>query len=114
MQLGGRETNGDISPKKIREILPQLQERAQAALQEAVPVRIEYLNTISGSERQVMLDFYLLSPVLNQLVHQELRKRQELEQELQTLEQRLQDTFREKRVKNDFFTSHVVMTVCDS
>lgn len=105
MQLGGRETNGDISLKKIREILPQLKERAQAALQEAVPVRIEYLNTISGSERQVMLDFYLLSPVLNQLVHQELRKRQELEQELQTLEQRLQDTFREKRVKNDFFNA---------
>ncbi len=91
--------------KKIREILPKLKERAQAVLQEAVPVRIEYLHTVSGSERQVMLDFYLLAPVLNQLVHQELRKRQELEQGLSRLEQRLQDTVREKRAKNDFFNA---------
>ena len=104
-QLGVVQTDGADQLKKIREILPQLKERAQAALQEAVPVRIEYLHTVSGSERQVMLDFYLLSPVLNELVHQELCKRRELEQRLLELEQRLQDTVREKRVKNDFFNA---------
>ena len=104
-QLGVVQTDGADQLKKIREILPQLKERAQAALREAVPVRIEYLHTVSGSERQVMLDFYLLSPVLNELVHQELCKRRELEQRLLELEQRLQDTVREKRVKNDFFNA---------
>ncbi len=104
-QMGGIGDGGVSDLKKIREILPKLKERAQAVLQEAVPVRIEYLHTVSGSERQVMLDFYLLAPVLNQLVHQELRKRQELEQGLSRLEQRLQDTVREKRAKNDFFNA---------
>lgn len=104
-QLGGIQTNGANHPKKIREILPRLKEQAQAALREAVPVRIEYLNTVSGSERQVMLDFYLLAPVLQDLVHQELSKRRELEQGLSELEQLLQDAVRVKKEKNDFFNA---------
>lgn len=104
-QLGGVMTNGRNNPKKMQQILPRLKEKLESAVKNASPVRIEYLNTVSGSERQVMLDFYLLAPVLNDLVHTELQKRTEAEREIKRLEQLMQDTVAEKRGKNDFFNA---------
>ncbi len=98
-------TNGRNNPKKMQQILPKLKEKLESAVKNASPVRIEYLNTVSGSERQVMLDFYLLAPVLNDLVHTELQKRTEAEREIKRLEQLMQDTVAEKRGKNDFFNA---------
>ncbi len=37
-------------------------------------VEIKTINSVPGTERQVMLDFYLLSPVLNGILHDELVK----------------------------------------
>ena len=44
----------------------------------AAPVRIECLDSTAGSERTVMLDFYLRSPVLNMTLHNELVKQREI------------------------------------
>lgn len=104
-QAGGILTNGRNNPNKIRQVLPQIKERLETAVNNASLVRIEYLNTVSGSERQVMLDFYLLAPVLNELVHTELQKRVKADSEVKRLEQLLQDTIAEKRGKNDFFNA---------
>jgi len=104
-QLGGIQTNGRYHPKKIQEILPKIKEKKEAAVKNASIVRIEYLNTVAGSERQVMLDFYLLAPVLNRLVHTELQKRKDAEGCIAKLEQLLHDTVAEKRGRNDFFNA---------
>ncbi|MDE7313263.1 MAG: tubulin-like doman-containing protein [Eubacterium sp.] len=104
-ELGGIQTNGKNNPKKIRDAIAAMKEKLEHAMQAAQPVRIEYLNTVSGSERQVMLDFYLLAPVLQALVHDELQKREDAQRQIAQLEQLAQDTVREKRTKNDFFNA---------
>lgn len=104
-ELGGIQTNGKNNPKKIREAVEAVRQRLEQAMQEAEPVRIEYLNAVNGSERQVMLDFYLLAPVLQKLVRNELQKRENAQRKLASLEQLAQDTVNEKRMKNDFFNA---------
>lgn len=104
-QMGGIVTDGRNNPKKMQQILPKLKEKLEMAVNHAAIVRIEYLNTVAGSERQVMLDFYLLAPVLSELVHTELQKRTEATNQITQIEQLLHDTVAEKRGKNDFFNA---------
>ncbi len=103
--MGGVESDGRTNPKKIQEILPQIRQRLESEVKNASRLRIEYLNTVAGSERQVMLDFYLQAPVLHEMVHTELQKRLEADRQISRLEQLLQDTVAEKRGKNDFFNA---------
>lgn len=104
-ELGGIQTNGKNNPKKIQEAIASINKKMEQSIQQAEAVRIEYLNTVSGSERQVMLDFYLLAPVLQELVRTELQKRKDAQQKLFELEQLAQHTVQEKRTKNDFFNA---------
>lgn len=104
-EMGGILTNGKKDPKKIQQAIAKIKEKQEAAIQNASFVRIEYLNTVTGSERQVMLDFYLRAPVLHMLVQEELRKRTEITNHLEELERLVQDTVSEKRTKNDFFNA---------
>ena len=43
-------------------------------------MRIQTLKSVQGSEDLVMMDFYLMAPVLNEKVHKELEKRETLNQ----------------------------------
>jgi len=104
-QMGGTKLNEWENPGKIQEILDGLKRQKESMDREATDVRIEYLNTVEGSERQVMLDFYLLSPVINEIVHRELQKKKALEQKIAELEALLKGIKSVKKDKNDFFNA---------
>lgn len=104
-QSGGIMTNGVYNPNKIKEMITKLKELKESLHKNASEIRIECLNTISGSERQVMLDFYLLSPVLNKILHKELQKSMEFDNKIEELEQIFDGTLSEKKDKNDFFNA---------
>ncbi|MFG6392588.1 MAG: tubulin-like doman-containing protein [Lachnospiraceae bacterium] len=104
-QSGGIKTNGAYNPNKIKEMIARLKELKESVQKNASGIRIESLNTVSGSERQVMLDFYLLSPVLNKILHKELQKSIEFDQKTKELEQLFNGTLGEKKDKNDFFNA---------
>lgn len=77
-EAGGYETNGKLDVNKLNALIGQLEAEARRQREGAKPLRIECLRANSGSERQVMLDFYLESPVLNRALGDEMAKRRVL------------------------------------
>lgn len=73
---GGYKTGDKIVWYKLRDLIIKLEEESNKQKSVAKPLRIECMRGYNGSERQVMLDFYLKSPVLNKTVHDELEKRE--------------------------------------
>ena len=82
---GGYETNGKANTNKLNALIAQLEAEAEKQKSGAKHQRIESLKANSGSERQVMLDFYLESPVLNKALHEELEKRQAIKAKIEEL-----------------------------
>lgn len=68
-------------------------------------VRIEHPNAVEGSDKQVMLDFYLLSPVLNGIVRKELEKKAAIDARMVELKEQLTVGGKEIREKNNFFNA---------
>lgn len=83
---GGYETGGRVDMNKLNALTEQLKAEEKRREDAARPVRIESLKANSGSERQVMLDFYLESPVLNQILRKELGKRSAISEKIADLQ----------------------------
>lgn len=65
---------GQWNAGQYRSIADCLRTKYQDLLADAKPVPIHSEHAYPGCERNVMLDFYLMSPALNQLLHEELDK----------------------------------------
>lgn len=104
-QFGGIKTNGVYDPNKINDMIAKLEELQESVQERSSKERIECLNTVSGSEIQVMLDFYLLSPVLNKTLAKELQKSVELKEKIAEFKRLSQDTLDIKAIKNNFFSA---------
>jgi hypothetical protein len=102
---GGYEVQGKIDLNKVVAITKALEEKVNAIRTNAVPRRIESGNPVQGSERHVMLDFYLASPVLNKLVGEELRKRKDHDARLDGLKSMAENVGGEVREKREFFNA---------
>lgn len=82
---GGYETNGKIDLNKLNNLISQLEAEAEKQKNNVKPLRIESSKANSGSERQVMMDFYLESPIMNKALHEELEKRQVITAKIEEL-----------------------------
>ena len=97
------EHDGRIDINRLRAFIQQLeQEIAQSQASER-EICIESWEAKKGNERQVMLDFYLEAPVLNQILQKELQKREQQEQKLQELQALADVTVR--KLMGDFFNT---------
>lgn len=106
--LENYKNSGKTDIKQLNSVLVQLQEELQKRKEKEESVRIESLKSNEGSERQVMLDFYLESPVLNQLLQKECQKQAailEIQKELETLKKEgMEQTEEQKNFFNAIFT----------
>lgn len=84
---GGYQTNGKVDMNKLNRLAAGLREEVQKRKEDAKRIRIESLKANDGSERQVMLDFYLESPILNQKLQKELKKRQKMQEMIEEFEE---------------------------
>lgn len=104
-QQGGIKTDGVNDPVKIQKAITKIKQEREVAAGSSRLERIQYPSTVAGSERQVMLDFYLLSPKLNQKVHEELCKKTEIDRELEKLERLYAEMVQGRQKKKDFFNA---------
>ncbi|MDE7432702.1 MAG: hypothetical protein K2N34_12425 [Lachnospiraceae bacterium] len=104
-ETGGKQLS-ELDAAAIDNVIGKLKE-AQKHLLEQNPSleRIECQNSIAGSEDQVMLDFYLMSPVLNQKLHDELVKRSSIQDTIRELEEQRERTAIAGREKTDFLNA---------
>ncbi|MCX4267603.1 MAG: hypothetical protein OSJ62_02905 [Lachnospiraceae bacterium] len=92
--------------KQLNLQLSKLQEEIQRREEgERQAVRIESLKSNEGSERQVMLDFYLESPVLNQLLHKECQKQNTILTIVEELETLKKEGMAQNEEQKNFFNA---------
>lgn len=84
--------NGKTDLYKLRSIIQGLEDKkAELLKRENVSKEmIRHMEAMTGNEHQVILDFYLESPVLNNLVKTEIEKFSSIEKHLQELNEELQ------------------------
>lgn len=102
---GGYETNGKIDLNKLNALIAQLETEIEKQKSNVKPLRVESLRANSGSERQVMLDFYLESPVLNKALHDELEKRKVIRAKIDELTVIREGEIGKTAVQKDFFNA---------
>ena len=71
----------------------------------ARPLRIKSIKASPGSERQVMLDFYLKSPMLNRKLHNELEKRETMAKRIAELRDFRDGNIIFAKEQKDFFNA---------
>ena len=104
-QQGGYITNGKNDSGKIGVLVEALKTEQQRLSNNAKPVRIECIKANAGSERQVMLDFYLMSPVLNNILKEELKKYEDMRNKIEELKPLIPPTLPYEYVRKDFFNA---------
>ncbi len=94
-----------INIKKLSDIIIALQEKKKEIylLDNIETIEIEVGNSSAGNEDKVMLDFYLASPVLNEIVKKELSKLTEIDETLTALENEKEQGNKEGKLKAKFF-----------
>lgn len=102
---GGYETNGKLDINKLNARCEEALAEIERIRNAAKPLRVEFLKANSGSERQVMLDFYLESPVLNKALHDELEKRRLMDAKLKELKDKGEIGRMEAEEKKNFFNA---------
>mgnify|MGYP002587880185 CR=1 FL=1 len=70
---------------ELSEAIEELEKKAEEWKTQAEPLRIRLWRAVPWNEDQVMMDFYLMAPVLNDNVHRELMKRERLAEEIDKL-----------------------------
>lgn len=85
--------------------MDQLKEKIQKQKENRKSIRIESLKSNEGSERQVMLDFYLESPVLNQILQKECKKQEAIAAILEELESCKEQEIVQAKEQKDFFNA---------
>lgn len=81
--VNGITGNKDIAAMTAAELsgaIEALKKKTEELQAQTRPLRIQTLKSVQGSEDLVMMDFYLMAPVLNEKVHKELEKRETLNQ----------------------------------
>ncbi len=105
IELSGGKDASTLSPNVLKEIVQKLEQKAEELKGQSSAVRIEHPNAVEGCDKQVMLDFYLLSPVLNQMVASELERKSALKKKIDELKERMQADSIKTREKNNFFNA---------
>ena len=82
-----------------------IKQKKQELIENAKEVRIEYLKADHGNERQVMMDFYLLAPVLNGILHDELTKRKALDDKIKEIEGEKTERKKKSLGQREFFNA---------
>lgn len=101
-ETGGRQSS-ELDLGTMDRVIDGLKEEQKRLLAENPSyVRIECQNSVAGSEDQVMLDFYLMSPVLNRQLHDELVKRSSLQDSISEWEKMRDDMMIALKEKADF------------
>ncbi len=101
---GGREPESlDLST--FRSVIDRLEERVREWKKRTFPVRIESFKSVAGSEDIVMMDFYLMAPVLNRRLHDELMKRTSVDEKRKELKKLLSDLEERNKGKINFFNA---------
>ena len=98
-------TSGKTDIKQITAWMDQLKEKIQKQKENRKSIRIESLKSNEGSERQVMLDFYLESPVLNQILQKECKKQEAIAAILEELESCKEQEIVQAKEQKDFFNA---------
>lgn len=96
---------GSLSVPELSQVAAKLEEKAADIKGKTKPVRIESHKCKDGCEEKVMLDFYLMAPVLNQMVSGELAKRKLLEEKIAELKKEVAGKDIERKEKNNFFNA---------
>lgn len=94
-----------VNMKKLGDLITALKEKkAELGNPDKVEnIGIECGNALKGNEEKVMLDFYLMSPVLNAIVRKELTKYAELDEKIEALEREKEQGEKEGKLKTKFF-----------
>lgn len=101
---GGSELSG-LDVPAFSAVVAKLEEKAEAVKNAAYPLRIQTLKSVEGSEDIVMLDFYLMAPILNQKVRKELAKREALDSRIKELKEKLDNMQSGNREKINFLNA---------
>lgn len=105
MALENYKNSGKTDIKQLNKLLSDLKENVQKRNENRKPVRIESLKSNEGSERQVMLDFYLESPVLNQMLQKECQKQEAITGMIEELESQKRDGMEQAEEQKNFFNA---------
>ena len=100
--------NKDVATMTAAELLTAteaLKKKAEELKAQTKPVRIQSLKSVQGSEDLVMMDFYLMAPVLNEKVRTELKKREVLHQKVAEWEKLLEEKKIGGAQKMNFFNA---------
>ena len=100
--------NKDVATMTVAELLTAteaLKKKAEELKAQTKPVRIQSLESVQGSEDLVMMDFYLMAPVLNEKVRTELKKREVLHQKVAEWEKLLEEKKIGGAQKMNFFNA---------
>lgn len=84
--VNGITGNKDITAMTAAELsgaIEALKKKTEELQAQTKPLRIQALKSVQGSEDLVMMDFYLMAPVLSEKVHKELEKRETLNQKVE-------------------------------
>ncbi|MDE7334458.1 MAG: tubulin-like doman-containing protein [Lachnospiraceae bacterium] len=100
-EVAGSSNIAELNAKVLTNLAEKLAGKKQELVADAREERIEYLKADAGNERQVMMDFYLMAPVLNRKVKDELARRRKLEDtilEVQAEKEKKKKKISEQRV----------------
>ena len=98
----------DVATMTAAELLTAIEalKKNEEALQaQTKPVQIQHQKAAKGCEDLVMMDFYLMAPVLNKKVHNELEKREFLNQKVAEWEKLLEEKKIGGAQKMNFFNA---------
>lgn len=104
-EAGGYETNGKTDINKLNTILDKLEAEVDRLRKHARPEMIACMKAKDGSERQVMLDFYLAAPVLNRKLQKEREKYGYMRQAIEKLKSVRTECMEKNTLQKDFFTA---------
>lgn len=99
------EKGGGADNDGLDALVARLETEAVRQKNSARPVGIESLRVSPGSERQVMLDFYLKSPVLNRKLHDEMEKREIMSEKIAELRNLRDGNIVFAKEQKDFFNA---------
>lgn len=101
----GGKKEADMDPASYRVLIDKVVAAYEDLKTKETENRIKSMDTTVGNEELVMLDFYLLSPVMNNMLHKEMEKRKTIEARIAGMEEKIIDLGQSKSAKTDFFNA---------
>lgn len=104
-QNAGGKAVADLDPAAYKALIEKVKAAYEELKQNETPHRIKTMDTTVGNEELVMMDFYLLSPVMNDMLGKELKKRKAIEDKIAQMEQNLGSKIAGGNAKTEFFNA---------